>query len=249
MHFSIIRPISTLFLFFSLFSSYSWSQEIRMVTSEWEPFYASTHESGGVVTELANAAFERAGHSTTIEWHPWLRAMKLVANGGSDVVLGAYYSEERAKAFHFSDPFFTIDIGFVALKETNITKYQDLKSLSPFLIGAMRGWAYTDEFDAADYLKKEYVINQIVVTRMLFARRVDMVAISIPVFQHEASLLRYHDMSEVVVLTPLLDTKKLHIMFSLRNPNHLQLAEDFNRGLAEIRADGTFGRIMAKHHF
>lgn len=249
MSFPISRSLLLAALAFGLINSKSWSQEIRMVTAEWEPFYSSTYDSGGVVTEIASAAFERAGHTTSIAWHPWLRAMKLVTTGEADVVMGAYYSDERAKAFHFSESFFNIDIGFVALKDVGITEYKNLKALSPYLIGTMKGWAYTEEFDAADYLNKEYVMNQIVVTRMLFARRVDMVAMSIPVFQHEANLLRYHNLSEIVVLSPLLDSKGLHLMFSLRDPNHLKLAEDFNRGLAEIRADGTFGRILAKHRF
>lgn len=246
---SITRRASTYLFFFSLFSSYSWSQEISMVTADWEPFYSSTYESGGVVTELANAAFERVGHTTTIEWYPWLRAMKLVTHGKADVALGGYYSSKRAKTYHFSNPLFTINIGFVALKELNITKYKNLNSLKNYSIGTMRGWAYTDEFDKADFLKKDYVVNQIVATRMLFAKRVDMIAISVPVFQHEAKLLGYHDMSDVVVLSPLLDSKELYLMFSLSNPDHLQLADDFNRGLAEIRADGTFEKIMARHNF
>ncbi|OMH39313.1 hypothetical protein BGP75_04020 [Motiliproteus sp. MSK22-1] len=220
-----------------------------MVTTEWEPFYASTLEAGGVVTDIVASAFEREGYQTTIEWYPWLRAMKLVENGGADMVMGAYYSEERSRLYHFSDPFFNIDIGLIALKETGISQYEDLKALTPYKIGVNRGWAYTEEFDSANFLNKEYAMNQILVTRMLFARRVDMIAASLAVFQHETNRLRYHNSSEVVVLSPLLDSKPLHLMFSRKNPDHLKLANDFNRGLAKIRADGSYGRILAKHGF
>ena len=244
-----VLKLLIILLIAGLHNTSSAARELKMVTTEWEPFYASTLDAGGVVTDIVSAAFKREGYETTIEWFPWLRAMKLVENGGADMVMGAYYSEERAKLFSFSDPFFDIDIGFVALKEAGISEYDGLQSLTPFKIGVNRGWAYTDSFDAASYLNKEYAMNQILVTRMLFARRVDMIAVSLAVFQHEASRLRYHDMSEVIVLSPLLDTKKLHLMFSRNNPDHLKLTEDFNRGLARIRADGTYGRIMAKHGF
>ena len=225
------------------------AEQINMATTEWEPFYAPTLEAGGVVTEIVTTAFEREGYDAKISWYPWIRAMKMVKHAEIDLVMGAYYSEERARDFHFSAPFFDIDVGFIALKEAGISEYASLRSLVPYTIGVNRGWAYTEAFDNADFLKKDYAVNQILSTRMLFARRVDMVAMSVAVFQHEARISRYHDMSEVVVLSPLLDSKSLHLMVSRSRPDHLKLIEGFNRGLAKIRADGTYGRILAKHGF
>jgi len=84
---------------------------------------------------------------------------------------------------------------------------------------------------------------------MLFAKRVDIVAASIPVFKHEARLLTKSKDQETVVLRPLLDSKPLHLMFSKAIPNSLELVKNFNSGMASIRADGTFQKILDKHGF
>ena len=100
-----------------------------MVTTSWEPFYSPSLSSGGVVTELVQTAFIRAGHKTSISWYPWVRALTMVEHGISDVVMGAFYSAERNEKFYFSDPIFSVDVGLVALKSISIEKYKDLKSL------------------------------------------------------------------------------------------------------------------------
>jgi polar amino acid transport system substrate-binding protein len=235
--------------FLMILGNHSWSQNIKMVTTEWEPFYSSNLESGGVVTAIVVAAFRSGEHKATIEWYPWNRAVKIVDYGGADLVMGAYYSKERAEKYYFSDPFFSIDIGFIALKDLGINHYKNLNILAPYTIGVMRGWVYTEEFDSASFLKKEFTINQTMASRMLFAKRIDMIAASIQVFKHETKYIPKLDIKETIVLKPLLDSKPLYLMFNKNNNNSRRLIEDFNLGLSKIRANGTFDRIVAKYGF
>ncbi len=226
-----------------------WPQKVRMVTTDWEPYYASTLESGGVVAELVRAAFLRGGHETSLSWYPWIRAMKMAQYGSADVVMGAYYSEERAEVYNFSEPIISVDVGLIALKSLGIDRYDGLRSLESYTIGLMRGWVYTQEFDTADFLKKQILVNQVFAVRMLFAKRVDIVAASILVFKREAKLLAHRNDQDIVVLSPLLDSKPLYLMFSKAIPNSLELVKSFNEGMASIRTDGTFQEILDKHGF
>jgi len=237
------------FILFVAMSQNVWSQKVRMLTTDWKPFYSSSLESGGVITELVQAAFLRVGHESSLNWYPWVRALKRVEYGAADVVMGAYYSKERAKIFNYSEPFFSIDVGFIALKSLGIEKFEGLKSLKDYSFGVMRGWVYTPEFDTADYLTKQILVNQVFAARMLFAKRVDIVAASIPVFKHEARLLTNSKIQETVILRPLLDSKPLYLMFSKAIPNSLELVKNFNLGMASIQADGTFQKILDKHGF
>jgi len=220
-----------------------------LVTTDWAPYYASTLDSGGVIAELVHAAFQRAGHESSVSWYSWITAMKIAKNGSADAVLGAYYSEERAEVFNYSDPIFSVDVGLIALKSLNVEKYKGLRSLKPYSIGVMRGWVYTKEFDNADYLNKFLVVNQIFAVRMLFAKQIDIVAASTSVFKHEEKFLTDIKGEEAVVLNPLLDSKPLYIIVSKKIPNSLELVKSFNAGLASIRADGTFQKILDKHGF
>ena len=226
-----------------------WPQKVRMVTAEWEPFYSSSLESGGVVADLAHAAFLRGGHESSLNWYPWVRAMKMVEHGAADVVMGAYYSKERAVIYNYSEPIFSIDVGLIALISLGIEKFESLRSLESYSFGVMRGWVYTQEFDTADFLKKQILVNQVFAVRMLFAKRVDIVAASILVFKREAKLLAHRNDQDIVVLSPLLDSKPLYLMFSKAIPNSLELVKSFNEGMASIRTDGTFQEILDKHGF
>lgn len=248
MFFSKKACLAIYFILSVAISQNAWSQKVRMVTSDWEPFYSSNLESGGVVAELVQAAFLRGGHESSLNWYPWVRALRMVEYGAADVVMGAYYSKERAEIFNYSEPFFSIDVGFIALKSLGIEKYESLRSLESYSIGVIRGWVYTQEFDTADYLTKHILANQNISVRMLFAKRVEIVAASIPVFKHEARLVTTSKDQKTVVLRPLLDSKPLHLMFSKAIPNSLELVKNFNFGMASIRADGTFQKILDKHN-
>jgi len=46
-----------------------------------------------------------------------------------------------------------------------------------------------------------------------------------------------------------LASNPLYIMMGRAVPDHKEIMAAFNRGLKEIRADGTFDKIMAKHGF
>ena len=173
-----------------LLNQQAWAQKVTMVTTPWEPFFSANLPQGGVITEIATAAFEREGHQASIEWYPWVRALKLVEYGSADVVMGAYYSDERAQNYLYSDPIYDIEVGLMALSELGVDHYQELQDLKQYRIGTMRGWVYTDEFDNADFLDKRLIVNQVAAVRMLFANRIDLLAASVPVFKHEVSLLK-----------------------------------------------------------
>ncbi|MFT5707765.1 MAG: polar amino acid transport system substrate-binding protein [Oceanospirillaceae bacterium] len=232
-----------------LFGNHAWAQKVSMVTTQWEPFYSSNLPAEGVITEVAKAAFQRENHQASVSWYPWMRALKIAAYGEADVVMGAYYSEERSKKFYYSDPIFSIDVGLIALKSLGIVSYEKLDNLKPYKIGVMRGWVYTQEFDQADFLDKHTLSNQVTAVRMLLAKRVNIIAASIPVFQHEISLLKSELAADTVVLKPLLESKPLYLMFNRVDEGNEKLLADFNRGLAKIRADGTFDKILDKHGF
>ena len=229
--------------------SYIQARQITMVTVDWEPYYASSLKNDGAYTEIVKTAFKRVGHQATISFLPWTRALKYVKDGKYDIVMGAFYNEERDKIYYFSDSCMTLHSGFVAHKNLGITSYKSMQDLKPYRIGVNRGWIYTPEFDSADYLKKDEATNQMINFRKFIMKRVEIIAITIEIFKYELSKTKDHDMSEFVVLDPLLDKKGLHLMMGRKIPDHKKVIADFNRGLKEIREDGTYGSILSDHGF
>lgn len=216
---------------------------IRMATVEWAPFYGSDMERNGFVTALVKAAFERAGYEAGIEFIPWARAMHDVELGYRDVLMGAYYTDERAETYIASDDIYSVTVGLVAHPDAGIRKYESLRDLQGYEIGIGRGWAHSPEFDEADYLDKIPEDDQVLNVRKLYADRIDMIAMSFAVFSQIAQEEGV-DPEWPVLVEPPLSENSLHLMVSRNLDNGEEIVRDFNRALAEMREDGTYERIL-----
>lgn len=227
----------------TVLSSAAQARQITMCTLNWEPYYGSDLPRQGFFTELVRTAFERAGHTVKVEFMPWARAMLEVKQGDREVLLGAYYTEERARTYRASESIYTDKVGLVARKDLGIDSFSSLRELSDYTIGVGRGYAVSEDFDQADYLDKEMEKSQVLNIRKLYARHIDMIAGSFASIRYLAQQ-QDRDLSRMVFMTPPLKENTLHIMVSRAIPDSKQLLADFHRGLEEIRNDGTYDRIL-----
>lgn len=224
------------------------ARDVYMCTVKWPPAYAPKLPREGFITAIVKAAFERAGDHSELEFMPWARAMKEVREGRCDMLMGAYYSEERAKTYYVSDPIYIFKVGFVARKDLGITSYKSLQDLKPYVIGIARGYVVSDAFAAANYLHKEMANNHVLNVRKLYAKHLDMIAMAFAQFRYYARQ-QHQDLSKVVFLEPPLKEHTVHMLVSRKIRDGQQLVQDFNRGLASIRKDGTYDRILEEMGF
>lgn len=224
------------------------ARTVVLCTMNWEPYYGKDMPRGGFFTELVRTAFERAGHTVEVQFMPWPRAMREVQQGDRDVLLGAYWSEERAQTYLASDSIYTDRTGLVAHESLGMEQFDSLRGLTDYTIAVGRGFAVSEEFDKADYLDKEFEETQVLNLRKLFADRVDMVAgsfVSIRYFANKEDM----DVSSLEFLEPALQEQSLHIMISRAVPDREELLADFHEGLEDIREDGTYARILEEMGF
>lgn len=219
------------------------ARQVVMCTLNWEPYYGEDLPREGFFTEIVRTAFERGGHTTQAEFMPWARAMLEVKQGDRDVLLGAYYNEERAETYIASDPIYTDEVGIVAHEDLGLTEFDSLRDLTEYTIGYGRGYSVNEEFDNADYLDKEPEESQVLNLRKLFAGRIDLIAGSFASIRYVAQE-QGHDVDELVFLQPTLKENTLHIMISRAIDDGDELMADFHEGLSEIREDGTYDRIL-----
>ena len=224
------------------------ARDIKMVTTQWAPFYSKQLPKDGPVTEIVIEAFKRAGHNASVEYLPWDRALRKVRDTGADIVLGAYYTEPRAKEFTYSSPILMVDVGLIAGAHIDIIRYSSLRDLNRFRIGVAKGWANSPEFDAAQYLNKDVAKNQILNIRKLKHARVDMIAVSFEVFRHEnAKFPPPYSSQKHVYLEPLLSRSSLHLMMNNKLDDHKQIIAGFNLALQQMKVDRTYDKILRAH--
>ena len=242
------RNVSAIYLVLALVLSLpaqSLAREISMLTVEWAPHYGSTLPEKGLTTALVKAAFKAGGHTSEVEFVPWPRALADVKEGKADVVMGAYRNKEREADYYFSDPIYFLDTGLIARPGLGKNSYNSLRDLSSYTIGISRGWANSEEFDAANYLNKEVATNPNLNIRKLYRGRVDMAVMNFDLFRYEAKKEGFC-LNDVEFMYPPLETHGLYIMSSRRISDYESIIKDFNRGLDTIRKNGTFDRIVSR---
>jgi polar amino acid transport system substrate-binding protein len=219
------------------------AREISMLTVEWAPHYGSELPEEGLTTAIVKAAFRASGHVSEVDFIPWTRALKEVEEGKADIVMGAYHNQEREQTYIFSDPIYFLQLGLIARPGLGITSYDSLGELAPYSIGISRGFANSEEFDAANYLNKQIASFPNLNIRKLFRGRIDMAVMNFDLFRYEARKEGFC-IGDVEFIEPPLETHGLYLMASRNiNDGNIVIA-DFNRGLAKIRQNGEFDRIV-----
>ena len=145
-----------------------------------------------------------------------------------------------------SEPVYAVELGLVALDTLGIERIDSLRSLTPYTIGISRGFANTEEFDNADYLSKEIASSPKLNLRKLFRNRIDLTVGAFDSLRYQTRLEQLNG-DRLVFIQPPLQSHGLYIMASRRIPDGRQVIDDFNTGLASMRADGSLQTILRQY--
>lgn len=230
---------------------------VSIGTLQWEPYIGPNMRNNGYVSEIVVEAFKRVDCKADISFYPWARALKLAEQGELDGVFPEYYDKERNIKFAFSEPFPGGPVGLYKRKDTvgsyltspQINQTEALKELQEYTFGVVRGYINTAEFDAATFLTKEEADSDAINLKKLYNRRIHFIVIDKNVAEHliERNFPTFHN--ELEFMSPPLETRALHIAFSKNAHNYQKKLHAFNRGLREIKEDGTLDRIIKEHSF
>lgn len=221
---------------------------LRLVADKWPPFSDSSLPGGGLATGLVSAALARAGYASEFEEVPWARALMGVGEGRYDVLINAWYTESRTQLGEFSSPYLSNRIRLLGRKDRPFS-FTQLVDLYPYSIAVVRDYAYSPAFDSDSRLDKVPVRSFSSAIRMLAAGRVDLAVedelVARYLLQHEPPEVR----GQVDFVAQPLGENSLHILVSLKNPQHDQIVQGFDRAIQAMKADGSYARIMRQYGF
>lgn len=222
------------------------AESLRLVADPWPPFNDKTLLNNGLATDLVSTALARAGYPSNYAEVPWARAVQGLQRGSYDVVISAWYADDRASYGYFSQPYLINRIRFLQRKGSAIP-FSQLSDLYGQSIAVVRGYAYGSQFDKDKRLSKVEVSGFAMGARMLHARRVQLTL-------EDELVARYHlsrDLAglsdELEFLPQPLSENGLHILVSRQHPQHRQIAEAFNLAIEAMRADGSYAAIFQRH--
>lgn len=221
-------------------------EKLRLVADAWPPFTDDSLLNDGLATDIVRTALQRAGYQTVYEQVPWARAMHGIAEGRNDVLINAWFNEERTRVGQFSGEYLVNRVRFLKRKDSNIDT-SNLAQLHKYIIAVVRGYAYYPAFDNDPALRKVPVHSFSMAANMLAAGRVDLALEDEFVARYSLANEPEEVRNHVEFLPDSLSENSLHILVSLKNPKHAQIVAGFDREIAAMKADGTYDELLRLH--
>lgn len=223
-----------------------YAQKLRLVADVWPPFTDASLVNGGLATDIVTTALSRAGYASEFEQVPWARALLGVGEGRYDVLVNAWFNEARTRFGQFSGEYLLNRVRFIKRKDEPI-EYDNLQQLHEYPIAVVRGYAYSAAFDEDPGLQKIPVHNFSMAVRMLAADRVKLTLEDEYVARYYLARESPRLRNSVEFLPQPLSENSLHILVSLKNPEHQQIVAGFDREIAAMKADGSYDRLLRQH--
>tara|TARA_Y100001956_G_scaffold79040_1_gene91639 strand:- start:2381 stop:3109 length:729 start_codon:yes stop_codon:yes gene_type:complete len=237
---NILLVVSTILLSFVTHAA-----TITAAQDPWAPFVQKDKANPGVSVEIITEAFKTQGHSVEFKIMPWTRALNEVKSGKVDVLVATWFTNERTSYLKYSDPYLENSLKFIKRKGDGF-EYNGMDSLSGKTVGIIRNYGYGDEFLAAKNFKKPEANDLVANAKKLMAKRIDLTLEDELVAKSTLSGAGMN-LADFEFTSNALSVNPLHVTVGLANPKHMQYIEAFNKGLAEIRSNGTFDSILAKY--
>jgi polar amino acid transport system substrate-binding protein len=226
-----------------LLSASSWSEKIIAAADPYPPFLDPSQPKQGIALQIVRAAYATQGYDVEMRFVPWARALSGINNGQYDILPDAWWTQERTTFMEFSEPYMKNEIKFIKRKGDPF-EYKGLTSLSGKLVGIVRGYGYGDEFLNAINFHRSEVDNAVQNIRKLVLGRIDLTLedeiVARSLIRRDAPDL----LPQIEFTQNALSTQALHVTSGLKNPRHQTLIEAFNKGLATIKTNGTYDKIL-----
>lgn len=219
---------------------------IQLATVEFPPYYGSSLDRQGFISEIIVTAFERSGHKVETIFLPWQRAIDGTKSGKYAALYTMWYREDREEWFAFSDPLTPNEVGLLKRVDSKIS-YSDFTDLKPYKIGTVKGYSNPKDFDEANLNVAPVAEDRINILKLL-RKRVDLVLIDKITGQHILNTEHPHRKSEIEWLSSV-QIDPQYLVFSKVTNNYEEKLKAFNTGLNAITEDGTLDAIITSHGF
>lgn len=219
---------------------------IRLTNGEWAPYLSETLPHFGAASHIVAEAFAAVGVRTQYGFYPWKRSYKLAREGKWNGTLVWVYTRERAKDFYYTDVVITDFEYLFHLKTKDLTwnKIDDLKGIT---IGATLHTVYPplEKAAAAGILKIERAGNYDNLYRRLLNHRIDAIPqVSQVGKYYQRTTLSPAERNRITHAGTILQERNYHLILSKRAENSQQFIALFNKGLAIIRKNGKYEKII-----
>lgn len=220
-------------------------QPIQLLANTSPPYADARLEQQGLALELVKHVFSRTEYSPQVKIDTWGRAMEGVKIGVYDALATAWYSEERAQDFLFSEPYLSSKIILVKAS-SDPTLYRSAADLAGKRLGVRTDYAYGVDLEAIPGLRLVQENHLIQNLLNLQAGKVDLVIGDLRTMNYQLREYLGGSMGKFRVVDADLPSRERHVAAGLSVKGHKEMIAAFNRALAETKKDGSYQAIIDK---
>ena len=231
--------------FLALLAAGATAEPVRMLANTSPPYADRQLPEQGLALELVAHLMTRAGYQSEVSIESWSRALEGVRIGVYDALATAWYTEERAADFLFSEPYIDSQLILLALRSAP-GDYTSLASLTGKRLGVRADYAYGVDLAAVpglELVEENHLIQNLM---NLLNGKVDVVIGDQRTVALQLEEYLQTQRHKFQVLPIDLPGRSRHVAASRALPNSEQMIAAFNAALAEARRDGSVAAIIEK---
>jgi len=237
---------------------------INLATLNWPPYISEDLCNKGWVFQFTVAILVSKGYQVNIHFYPWARSVMLVEQGKMDILFPEYFIEssapsdavpgkKRRELLALSNKFAGGDLSLLKRKGYSFNLQSNLGNLKGKIIGVVRGYQNTPEFDAMMDAKQFAVVeavDELQLVKLLVAKRVDLIIGDPSVFTYSVNYSNLSNRNKQALLNsiekiePALKYNHLYYGISKSYPQRHQLLDDINLALLEFQQNGETNRFI-----
>jgi polar amino acid transport system substrate-binding protein len=209
----------------------------------WPPFSGPNAE--GLAEDIITASYKAVGYKVKYISVPFARAEHMALKGKkvdgffTTLINPAYVK----KSIFPKNPIAMNEDSFFALNDRDIP-YKDLMSLKGLKVGVVNEYPYSEDFENANFFKKDVAPSSKSNIRKLIAKRIDVLIEDKLVM---SQLLKEMKLQDKVKLIGVQAVNPLYICFAINRPIIKTYAEKFDEGIEMIKKNGTYQKIMNQY--
>ena len=224
-------------------ASISHAQTISLTTTNWAPYYGDNLNAGGFISVIVDESFKASGYQSELEFTQWKEAMRQVKVGEKDVLVGAFYSEERDRDYHVSIPIYSVFTGVIKHKTLDLDLYSSYEMLDQYKIGKIEGAVVGQSFDSYSFTQLQPYAGTEAGITALQKGDINLFADNLTVVKSAASKLGFEP-SHFAMVQPPIEKNDLYVMISKEIANSEKIRDDFNAGFIKIQSNGTYDKVL-----
>lgn len=224
---------------------------ITVRADEWCPYNCAPDAAKpGYMIEVLKLIYGKAGHSIDYQVLNWARSLEETRSGKVTAVVGAVVSD--AEDLVYPKNAFGMSANGFCQRKGEKWSYDGAKSFNGKVLGVIRDYSYDDE-EIDGYIEKHKKDEKKIQVasgenalelslRKLAKGRVDLVIDDIAVLQGTVKEL---GLGAELSCAPSGEPDPVYVAFSPKDPKAKEYAALFDKGIEELRRDGTLKKILA----